>query len=1103
MRYVFLRGTRWQVLGIAAASLVIVAACGRRAPEVAGVPEVVDFNFHVKPILSDRCFKCHGPDERARKASLRLDIKEKAFGELPSGHKAIVPGSLRRSELVARILSTDPKVMMPAPVSNLALTDYEKAVLVRWVEQGADWKPHWSLIPPRKPAVPSVRQTAWPRGDIDRFVLATLESKGLTPSPEAPRETWLRRVTLDLTGLPPTLDEIDRFVADPSPGAYETVVDRLLASPAYGEQMAAEWLDVARYADSHGYQDDGMRQMWPWRDWVIAAFNRNLRFDAFITWQLAGDLLPQPTQEQRLATGFNRNHMQTQEGGVVPEEYRTEYVIDRVNTFGRAFLGLSVECARCHDHKYDPITQKEFYRLYSFFNNNNETGQIPYSGVPSPTVLLVDDVSRAKLDALRAEAAQLEDQIRAIGTSPGYTAWLARPPLTRLSIATIPGLVTYLPLDGSRVDHEMSRPEKGSKERPKRVEYRAFENLAPGAKEARLGGDKDRVPRTVPGRVGQAQQLVGDSHIEAKDKRTYFERTEPFALGLWLRIDRKGAAGPLVTRSGGLFDGNRGYEIMLRADGTFSAALNHVFPDNSIEIETIAPLAPGDWHHLALTYDGSSRASGLRLFFDGQPANSRVIVDHLQQSILKSGDKKNESWVGNPPLRIGRRHDETLQDVTVDELRVYDRQLTTFELQTLAGIEDAVGAALRRPEAARTDAEHAALAEFYTARVAPGYAALAKSLSAVRARQNDILTFLPEVMAMRELPRPRPSFILARGAYDAPTQRVSPGTPHALGDFPSSLPQNRLGLARWLLSPRHPLTARVIVNRYWAMFFGRGLVATLADFGNQGRLPSHPQLLDWLATTFVESGWNLKAFQKSLVLSATYRQASTLDPKRVEQDPANEWLARGPSYRLAAEQIRDGALATSGLLVRTVGGPSVYPYQPPGLWEALATRNATKYEQGHGPDLYRRSLYTIWKRSSPPPSAISFDAAERLFCTVNRQRTNTPLQSLVLLNDPQYLEAARKLAERMVLEGGSQTRDRIIFAFRLLTSRRPDDKEIALLDALYADMRTEYRRDTAAAVKLLSVGEYKRNRALDPSEVAAGTMVATTIMNFDEAVYKR
>jgi hypothetical protein len=1097
------RGTSRLLLRLALASLFAASACGRRAPDVAGVPEVVDFNFHVKPILSDRCFKCHGPDERVRKASLRLDRKEVAFGELPSGHRAIVPGSTRRSELVKRILSSDPKVLMPAPESNLALTDYEKAVLVRWIEQGADWKPHWSLIPPRKPAVPPVKQASWPRGDLDRFVLATLESKGLSPSPEASRETWLRRVTLDLTGLPPTLEEIDAFLADRDAHAYETVVDRLLASPAYGEQMAAEWLDVARYADSHGYQDDGMRQMWPWRDWVIAAFNRNLPFDRFITWQLAGDLLPNPTQEQRLATGFNRNHMQTQEGGVVPEEYRTEYVIDRVNTFGRAFLGLSVECARCHDHKYDPITQKEFYRLYSFFNNNNETGQIAYSGVPSPTVLLEDDASRATLAGLDAEAQHLEREIQALGTGPDYSAWSAKTTALHLEPAHIPGLVAYLPLDGSTVGHEMTKPEPKSKERPKRVEFRAFANLAPGATDARLGGDKDRVPRTVPGHAGQAQQLVGDSHIEAKDKRTYFERSNPFAISLWMRIDRKGATGPLVTRSGGLFDGNRGYVIMLRADGTFSAALNHVFPDNSIGIETSRPLTVGDWHHLALTYDGSSRARGLRLYVDAQLADVRVVIDNLRQSILKSGDKKNESWVGNPPLRIGRLHDETLQDVSVDELRVYDRKLTLFEVEALAGVKESADEILRVPDEKRTGAQREALADYYIERVSPRFAPLAKALSTVRGKENDILTFLPEVMTMRELAVPRPTFVLARGAYDAPTQRVTAGTPHAIGDLPANLPQNRLGLARWLLNPSHPLTSRVIVNRYWATFFGRGLVVTLADFGNQGRLPSHPQLLDWLATTFVESSWNLKALQKQIVLSATYRQDSQLDAKRSELDPANEWLSRGPSYRLAAEQVRDSALATSGLLVRTIGGPSVYPYQPPGLWEALATRNATKYEQGHGADLYRRSLYTVWKRSSPPPSAISFDAAERLVCTVNRQRTNTPLQSLVLLNDPQYLEASRVLAERMIRDGGAQPRDRITFAFRLLTSRRPDDKELALLDTLYTEMRAAYTRDKAAALKLLSVGEYHRDPRLDPGEVAAATMVATTIMNFDEAVYKR
>jgi len=1096
-------GIRRFLLSLAAAALVTASACGRRAPDVAGLPPVIDFNFHVKPILSDRCFKCHGPDERVRKASLRLDRKEVAFGELPSGRRAVVPGKPARSELVARILSADPKFLMPAADSGLSLTEYEKAVLVRWVEQGADWKPHWSLIPPRRPAVPSVRQTAWARGDIDRFVLGTLESKGLAPSREAPRETWLRRVTLDLTGLPPTLPEIDHFIADRAPDAYERVVDRLLASPAYGEQMAAEWLDVARYADSHGYQDDGMRKMWPWRDWVISAFNRNLRVDDFITWQLAGDLLPEPTQEQRLATGFNRNHMQTQEGGVVPEEYRTEYVVDRVNTFGRAFLGLSVECARCHDHKYDPITQKEFYRLYSFFNNNNETGQIPYSGVPSPTVILEDDASRAKLAALRAEEGRLQAEVDALSTRPGYTAWLTTASVTRPRITDLPGLITYLPLDGSTTGHEMTKPKPDSKERPKRVEYRAYANLAPGAKDGRLGGDKDRVPKSVPGHIGQGHQLVGDSHIEVADKRTYFERNDPFALSLWIRIDRKGASGPLLTRSGGVFNGNRGYEILLRRDGTLSAALHHVFPDNSIEIESIEPLTPGRWQHLALTYDGSSRARGLRLFFDGQLAKPHIVVDHLQRSIVRSGDEKKENWEDNPPLRIGRRHDETLQDVSVDELRVYNRPLTAFDVAVLAGAEDPIGSVARIPEARRSNAQRAALAEYYTVRVAPKFSALLKELTTLRGKENEILTALPEVMAMRELPAPRPTFVLARGAYDAPTVGVTPGTPRAVGDFPASLPQNRLGLARWLVNPRHPLTARVIVNRNWALLFGRGLVATPADFGNQGRLPSHPDLLDWLAATFIESGWNLKALQKRIVLSATYRQESTIDATRLDQDPANEWLGRGPSYRLAAEQIRDGALAASGLLVRTVGGPSVYPYQPPGLWESLATRNATKYEQGKGADLYRRSLYTVWKRSSPPPSAISFDAADRLVCTVSRQRTNTPLQSLVLLNDPQYLEASRVLAQRMIVQGGAGSRDRITFAFRLLTSRRPDGRELELLEKLYTETRAEYRRDRKAALDLLSVGESRRDPTLDPADLAACTLVATTIMNFDAAVYKR
>ncbi|HEY8550369.1 MAG TPA: DUF1553 domain-containing protein [Vicinamibacterales bacterium] len=1085
-------------------ALFTTGACGRDTPSMAGVPDRVDFNFHVKPILSDRCFACHGPDDAARKAGLRLDVKELALGELPSGKRAIVPGSPRRSELVRRITSTDPKVMMPSPESHLTLDETEKAILIRWIEQGAEWKPHWSFIPPEKPPLPEVRTTGWATSGIDRFVLATLEARGLQPSPEASRETLLRRVTLDLTGLPPTLAEIDAFLADQSPDAYERVVDRLLASPAYGERMATDWLDLARYADSHGYQDDGMRDMWPWRDWVISAFNRNLRFDDFITWQLAGDLLPNATDEQRLATGFNRHHMQSQEGGIVSEEYRTEYVADRVNTFGRAFLGVSVECARCHDHKYDPITQKEYFRLFAFFNNVNETGQIPYSGIPSPTVIVTDEETKEKLAALRREMESLEKELRPEGEAfdARFAAWLARESKRAAAqVDTPPGLIAHLPLEGSVRRMEMPKPNPNSKTRPKPVERFIFANLATPSQRGVLGGDKDRRPETVPGKFGNAQRLRGDSYISIGEKFAWFERNQPFSLGIWFRIDVPGAAGPLVTRSGGVMNGNRGYEIMLRKDGTFTAGLHHVAPDNSIEIETLDPVTPGEWHHVGLTYDGSSRAAGIRLFIDGKPARTRVIVDNLKRSIIYARDKG--SWGDVPPLRIGKRHDETLQDVTVDELRVFSGQLSTLEMAALGGIDDPMGAILALDEARRSPEQVALLREHFHLRADSRAVPLRAKLEAVRGHENDLLTEQHEVMVMRELPTPRPTFVLARGAYDAPTERVTPGTPHAIRDFPESLPPNRLGLARWLLDPKHPLTARVIVNRYWAMFFGRGLVETVADFGNQGKLPTHPELLDWLATTFVESGWDLKALHKRIVTSATYRQSSVVDPKRREADPDNIWLSRGPSHRLQAEQIRDLALAASGLLVRKIGGPSVYPYQPPGLWEALATRNATKYEQGKGEDLYRRSLYTVWKRSSPPPSAISFDAAERLFCTVQRQRTSTPLQALVLMNDPQYVEAARKLAERMLIEGGTSPRGRITHAFRLVTGRMPADEELAALESLYTAEQARFAGDRAAALQLLATGESPRDPTLPAADVAASTVVASTILNFDEAIMKR
>ncbi len=994
-----------------------------------------------------------------------------------------------------RILSTDPAVMMPVPDSHLTLTDVEKATLVRWIEQGATWTPHWAFVAPKKSPVPTGPDLGPFTNPIDGFVRAGLRGTGLKPSPEAPRETLIRRVSIDLTGLPPTMAEIDAFVADRSADAYEKVVDRLLASPAFGERMAADWLDVARYADSHGYQDDGMRPMSPWRDWVIAAFNRNMPVNDFITWQLAGDLLPNPTTEQRLATAFNRHHMQSQEGGIVPEEYRVEYVADRVNTFGAAFLGLTLQCARCHDHKYDPVLQKDYFKLFAFFNNVNEAGQIPYSGMPSPTVTISTPEADAELATLRAAMGPLEQATRVdrLATGPAFDAWLAKVQASAVAPAvTVPRPIVHLPLDAMKA-------------------Y-TFANLATPRRMGTVGGEEERkkktarAPEVVPGKIGNAVRLVGDSQIDLggrDEKFGFFERNEPFSFALWMRRDTKGIGGPVITRSGAVMNGHRGYELILRPDGTLTAGLHHVAPDNSLEIETATPLQVGTWYHVAVTYDGSSRDPGLRLYLNGVPANTRLMTDNLSRSIIS---EPKGDWGGISAIRIGRRGDENLSDVSVDEFRVYADELTSLEVATVAGVthplgqlaQDAASGALSAPA-------RAALMEHWVRRVARLGDRERAQLRTLRGKENTIITNLPQVMVMRDLPagRARPTFVLARGAYDAPADPVDADTPAMLPAFDKNLPKNRLGLARWLVAPSNPLAARVLVNRYWTLLFGTGLVATPEDFGNQGTLPTHPALLDYLAVTFRDVGWNLKGLLRQIVLSQTYRQSSAATAQALEIDPANAKLARGPAYRLASEQIRDSVLAASGLLVRTIGGESVYPYQPPGLWEELATRNATTYTQGKGDDLYRRSLYTVWKRSTPPPSAISFDASERLLCTVKRQRTSTPLQALVLLNDVQYVEASRVLAERLLLEGGETTDARITAAYRLLTSRAPRPTELTTVRTLFERERATFAGNVAAAKALARAGEKTPARALNPVDVAAWTVVASTIMNTDEAVNKR
>lgn len=1047
------------------------------------LPEQIDFNYHIKPILSDRCFACHGPDANKREAGLRLDIEEEAFTALgdEKDHYAIVPGKPQKSGVYERISSADPELIMPPPESNLKLTEKEIALITRWIEQGATYKPHWSFIKPENPTVPQLENGNWAKNDIDRFIQAKMLENDLNPSGEADKETLIRRLSFDLTGLPPSVEEVDDFLKDTAPDAYVKLVDRLLGSPHYGERLASEWLDVARYADSHGYQDDGMRNMWPWRDWVIKSFNENLPYDDFLVWQLAGDMLPDATKEQKLATGFNRNHPQSQEGGIIDEEYRVEYVADRTNTLGKAILGLSTECARCHDHKYDPISQKEYFQMYAFFNSVKETGQVPYMGEASPTIILTDEEVDRQLSYIHEMVKQEETKMEPEREEyqRGFKEWLSQIADGKGFKVNIKGRIGYYPLEKPINDK--------------------FSNLADQSKPADMVViQKDKDLQIVEGKMGNAVQLVGDSYVDLGGEIGYFERNEPFTISLWFKALKDSVHGPIFSKTGGFANGYRGYELLAREDGKLSALISHTWPANAIEVHTLDKLPVGEWVHLVMAYDGSSEAKGLQLYLNGQPMPVEVKTDHLKRSILSYGkDKRSTGHPGN--LQIGKRGTNfavTLDEAVVDELSVFDRRLTAIEIATIYGDADPIMAALeseKEPE----------LLDFYLSNLNRDYQKHLITLTELRGKKNEILSAQPEVMVMEERKEPRPTYILSRGEYDAPTEQVNPGTPSAVMEFPKNLPKTRLGLAQWVVHDDNPLTARVAVNRYWQMIFGKGIVATSDDFGNQGEFPSHPELLDWLAIRFMKSGWDVKALLKLMVTTATYRQVSAINEELLEKDPENRWLARGPSYRMPAEMIRDNALAASGLLVKKIGGPSVKPYQPKGLWKELATANVREYVQDTGANLYRRGLYTIWKRSSPPPSMISFDASDKYVCTVERQKTNTPLQALVLMNDPQYFEASRILAEEMIQKGGHDLTDWIQYGFRSMTSRNPDPEELNILQTLYNMELQDYKASPAAADSLLNVGEHLRNHNMPKEELAALTLVASTLMNYDEAVYKR
>lgn len=1080
--------------------VLLLSSCGSSIPpEIEAhadeLPEVVDFNYHIKPILSDRCFKCHGPDANQREAELRLDFPENAYaktvGEKGSAAFVIKPNSLKKSEVFHRLVADDPDYRMPPPNSNLSLTDKEKALLFKWIEQGAIYKPHWSFVPPEQSQLPTVQHDSWPKEDWDRFILQKMEEQGLEPAPKADKTSLLRRVTLDLTGLPPTPEQVDDFLADESPDAYAKVIDRLLASERYGERMAVEWLDVARYADSHGYQDDGMRNTWPWREWVIERFNENMPYDQFLTEQLAGDLLPNPSREQLLATCFNRNHPQTQEGGVVEEEYRVEYVADRTNTIGKALMGITLECARCHDHKYDPISQKEYYALSAFFNGNNDSGIVPYNGEATPTVMLPTPEQEEKLAALRAKIQPLEEALLPANYQEDFSAWLAKN--KQADLQPKKGLVASfdfekevevsknsLHLDGKRPAGWAGIGDKGK--------VASYINQAKGRPDAAILGDKDSRPIIVEGKVSNGIQFRGDCGIRF-NRDMDFDRHQPFSVSIWVKLLKEGEKGPIFNNTNGDFEGYRGWICKLNEDGTLSFQLNHVWPDNCIDYQTKDSLAVGEWTHIAMTYDGSSRAEGLRFYVNGKVPKFTLHRDNLQKSLLHGVEGSNWSSF---PLMLGREKERSIENIVMDELRVFDRQLSDLEVATLWQGEVSI------------EPNQAQLLEHYLLTGKnPHFNKTLRQVTELRKEENLVATDVLEVMIMRDRQEERPTYVLDRGMYDAPTEEVEAGTPEVFGGFQQGLPRNRLGLAQWLVSRDHPLTARVQVNRMWMMLFGKGLVATQEDFGSQGNLPSHPELLDWLAVAFMDMDWDIKAFLKQILLSATYQQQSLPSEKAKEVDPTNQWYARFPAYRLSAEMIRDQALAASGLLVPTIGGPSVYPYQPKGIWKALATRNATEYEQGKGEDLYRRSMYTIWKRSAPPPAMMNFDAPDRYYCVVSRQKTATPLQSLVLMNDPQFVEAARVLAERSQGLAGDDPEQRISYIFKALIGRGPTAAELDPMKRLLEQELADFRANSAQAKALLAVGEYTVESQEAPASIAAYAIVASTVMNFDEFVMKR
>jgi cytochrome c553 len=992
-------------------SLVLAfQACRQSLPEevkghYASLNQKISYNNDARPILSDRCFSCHGPDANSRKAELRLDIK-------PSAEKLDL--------VIDRILSEDPDFQMPPPDSKMDITDKEKATIIKWIKEGAKYEQHWAFIPPMEVNPPETPPSHTIYNDIDRFIINKLIVNKLPQSEKADKERLLRRVTFDLTGLPPSISEIDDFLADLSDEAYEKVVDRLLNSKEYGERMAMEWMDVARYADSHGVHADGYRLMWPWRDWVINAFNENLSYRDFVTWQIAGDMLPNATYEQKLATGFNRNHIMSSEAGVIDEEFRLQYVNDRAETFSTVFLGLTAGCARCHDHKFDPISQKEFYELGAFFNNVKELGMTGNDGNNGPLLPVISPAIRQQINELDKEITALSDS--EVFEVKEFVNLLAEQPIFYGKIDT---------LVGNKIDNNV--------------------NFTSQAKS-----------KLVEGYSGKAAFLTGEyDELYVKDIPT-FQAYDPFGASLYINTTKKDSTRTqtLLATSGDKNNFWSGWDFYLDQQNRLNVRLISSLPHNYIHARTDEAININEWTKVGFTYDGKGRSKGISFTINDEKKPSISEYDHLYKSIHPTGGRARKK-IEKRPIKVGKSYRSATGEYGVFKGRIDEIKIYYFPKK------DPLRSKIKQ--------------------------------------KFDLYNDKDEVMVMEEMPKPRKAFIYNRGEYDQPTEQVFPATPAVLNSYPDSLPRNRLGLTQWLFDPENPLTARVTVNRYWQMVFGKGIVESSNDFGLQGSRPSHPELLDHLALELIKNDWDLKWLLKQMVMSYTYQQSSNFNAILQEKDPGNKLLARGPSYRMQAEMIRDNALAASGILTKDKGGESVRPYQPEGLWIEKSSFSylLLNYKPDQGDSLYRRSLYTFIRRTSPNPSMTIFDAPTREFCVTKRENTSTPLQALVLLNDPQFVEAARIMAERIQAEGGESLGEQIKYGFRLAIGRAPTSDELDLLSDLYKSQYDYYQMNKSEAKAFISVGEFRVPDDLDVSKTAALAAVTSTLINHNESYMKR